>query len=383
MKTWVRKTLSVGVLAAGALLFAPGAAHADVNSQGTVGNLGLINGSQLMAPVSVPVNLTGNADSVLGISSAAAQSANNIESGKVEGGRHRRIHRGDQVQQVSQGNFGIGNGTQVYMPISVPVNMVGNGFSFLGIASAAGTGVNNIESGREECGGGRGCRGGHGTVVGQSSAGNVGFLNGTQFYTPINIPVNMCGNSLSVLGLTQAQGACVNNIESARVTESKSAGHSRSAAKTESGIPDVLTQSTGGNFGIGNGTQIAAPINIPVNICGNSFSLLGASSATAQCANNIGTSADCSVTVVKNCKGHRPAHRPGNRPDNAGDHGGQYAGDNGNNDDKYGDQGRKGAKMAGKGESGGLEGVDGLAQSLSNAGGLNVAGLNVMDALNK
>jgi len=381
MKTWVRKTLNVGVLAAGVLLFAPGAAHADVNSQSTGGNLGVLNGTQVLAPVSVPVNLTGNADNVLlGYANGTGQSVNNIESGKAEGGKRRPIRRGgDQVQQVSQGNFGIGNGTQVYMPISLPVNMVGNGVSFLGITSAAGTGVNRIESGKQECKGGRGCGGG-GHLVGQSSTGNVGFLNGTQFYTPVNIPVNMCGNSLSVLGLTQAQGACVNNIESARVTEKKSTGHSRSAAKTESGIPDVLTQTSGGNFGIGNGTQIAAPINIPVNICGNSFSFLGATNAAGSCANNIGTSGpscDRGVKVVKNCKAHRPA----NRPDNAGDNDDQYAGDNGA--DKYGDQGRKNAKKAGMNESGGLEGIDGLTQSLSNAGGLNVAGLNVMDTLNK
>ncbi|MET8150343.1 chaplin [Actinoplanes sp. NPDC049668] len=385
MKTWVRKTLNVGALAAGALLFAPGAAHADVNSQSSGANIGVLNGTQVIAPVSVPVNLTGNSDSVLGFGTAAAQSGNFIESGKAEGGKNRRVvvRGGDQVGQVSQGNFGIGNGTQVYMPVSLPVNMVGNGVSFLGITSAAGTGVNRIESGKEECrgGAGRACRGGK--VVGQSSTGNVGLFNGTQFYTPVSIPVNMCGNSLAVLALTQAQASCVNNIESAKVTEKKSAGHSRSAAKTESGIPDVLTQSTAGNFGIGNGTQVAAPINIPVNICGNSFALLGATNAGASCANNIGTSGCVSsVTVVKGCKGNRPARpaRPATRPDNAGDNDDQYAGDN---DDRYGDQGRKGAKKAMVGESSGIESIDGLTQSLSNAGGLNVAGLNVMDTLNK
>src|SRR6186713_305350 len=182
MKTWVRKTLNVGALAAGALLFAPGAAHADVNSQSSGANIGVLNGTQVIAPVSVPVNLTGNSDSVLGF-------------GTAEGGRRRGVvvRGGDQVGQVSQGNFGIGNGTQVYMPVSLPVNMVGNGVSFLGITSAAGTGVNRIESGKEECGGGgaRGCRGGR--LVGQSSTGNVGLFNGTQFYTPVSIPVNMCG----------------------------------------------------------------------------------------------------------------------------------------------------------------------------------------------
>jgi hypothetical protein len=376
MKTWVRKTLNVGALAAGVLLFAPGAAHADVTSQSTGGNIGVLNGTQVYAPVSLPVNLTGNADAIGGFSNGVGQSGNFIESGTG----HRR-GPGDRVQQVSQANVGIGNGTQVYMPFNVPVNMVGNGVSFLGITSAAGTGVNRIESGKVE--GGR-VRGG-GKLVGQSSTGNFGILNGTQFYTPINIPVNMCGNSLSVLALTQAQGACVNNIESAHVTEKKSTGHARSAAKTEAGVPDVLTQSSAGNFGILNGTQIAAPINIPVNVCGNSFAFLGATSATGQCANNIGVR-DGVRCVRKGCKGgHRPANGPvkGN-DDYAGDNGNDnddYAGDNGA--DKYGDQGRSNAKMAGKDESGGLEGVDGLAQSLSNAGGLNVAGLNVMDTLNK
>ncbi|MEU7903781.1 chaplin [Actinoplanes sp. NPDC049118] len=375
MKTWVRKTLNVGALAAGALLFAPGAAHADVNSQGTGGNVGVLNGTQVIAPVSVPVNIVGNGDSVLGFAQAAGQGANVVESGGV--------YWGDRVQQVSYGNVGFLNGTQFYTPVNIPVNVVGNSSSFLGIASSAGTGVNRIESGKagknRKCESVRGCGGQD--VVAQSSAGNFGILNGTQFFTPVSIPINYCGNSHSLLALAASQAQCVNNIESAGVTDKKSAGHSRAAAKTESGVPDVVTQNSAGNFGILNGTQVAAPINIPINICGNSHAVLGLANSTAQCANNIGVR-DCTrvnVTVVKNC--NRPVNRPrpAVRPDNDQDDD-QYAGDNGAVDaDKYGDQGRKN----GKGESGDLEAIDGLTQSLSNAGGMNIAGLNVMDTLKK
>src|SRR5687768_16244696 len=59
MKTWVRKTLSVGILAAGALLLAPGAAHADT-AQTTSSNRGIFQGTQLVAPISVPLNVVGN-----------------------------------------------------------------------------------------------------------------------------------------------------------------------------------------------------------------------------------------------------------------------------------------------------------------------------------
>ena len=80
MKTWVRKTLSVGVLAAGALLFAPGAANADVR-QSTGDNNGILNGTQIAVPVRVPVNVVGNSLGILGIADAQGVGVNRTESG--------------------------------------------------------------------------------------------------------------------------------------------------------------------------------------------------------------------------------------------------------------------------------------------------------------
>src|ERR671932_141733 len=99
MKSWVRKTLSVGVLAAGALLFGPGAAHADVR-QNSYDNNGILNGAQFVAPVSVPVNVVGNAVGVLGEANAAGAGVNGrkTESTTVtEHGKHGGHGWGDQT----------------------------------------------------------------------------------------------------------------------------------------------------------------------------------------------------------------------------------------------------------------------------------------------
>jgi hypothetical protein len=176
MKTWVRKTLSVGVLAAGALLFAPGAAHADV-SQDSSDNNGLLNGTQIVAPISVPLNVVGNAIGVAGEANAAGAGSN----WWTESGRYG-------VSQDSSDNNGALNGTQAYLPINVPVNVVGNAAAILGEANASGVGVNGrkTESATKKK---------HG--VSQNSWDNNGVLNGTQLYAPIDIPINVCGGQLA------------------------------------------------------------------------------------------------------------------------------------------------------------------------------------------
>src|SRR3954462_6664791 len=83
MKTWVRKTLSVGILAAGALLFVPGAAHAGGHGTGTAqvtgANNGILNGTQIAVPINVPINVCGNALGILGEANATAICANRTE----------------------------------------------------------------------------------------------------------------------------------------------------------------------------------------------------------------------------------------------------------------------------------------------------------------
>jgi hypothetical protein len=49
---------------------------------------------------------------------------------------------------------------------------------------------------------------GHG---GQNSHGNVGLGNGNQLLIPVHIPINVCGNSVAVLGIASSNAGCVNN----------------------------------------------------------------------------------------------------------------------------------------------------------------------------
>jgi len=266
MKTWVRKTLSVGVLAAGALLFAPAAAQADT-AQVSVDNNGIANGNQAYAPIQIPVNVCGNGVGAVigvgvGISGAcvngAAQDVDHEESARSESSR-KNMKRTEDTLQFSWGNDGIANGNQAYVPVQVPVNVCGNG---VGAVIGVGVGLNGIcangaaqdvdheESKRTE-------------DTAQVSGDNDGILNGNQIYVPVQVPINICGNGVGVLGVGAGiSGACINGA-------AQDVDHEESA-RTE----DTL-QASSDNDGILNGNQIYVPIQVPINICGNGVGVLG------------------------------------------------------------------------------------------------------------
>jgi hypothetical protein len=64
MKTWVRKSISVGVMAAGGLLATQAAAHA-VDAVST-NNFGALNGNQIVLDPQIPINLCGNSLAIVG-----------------------------------------------------------------------------------------------------------------------------------------------------------------------------------------------------------------------------------------------------------------------------------------------------------------------------
>jgi hypothetical protein len=367
MKSWVRKTLSVGVLAAGALLFAPGAAHADV-MQDSSDNNGILNGTQLVAPISVPLNIVGNAIGVAGEANAAGAGGN----WWTEGGH---------VSQDSSDNNGILNGTQAYLPINVPVNIVGNSLAVLGEANAAGTGVN-----------GRKTESAHTNrhhSPNQNSSDNNGILNGTQIYAPIDVPINICGNALSLLGEANAQAVCGNHrsTESGWAADQSSTdnngilngtqvyapislpvnlagnavgvlgeGNAAAQAVNESGRGHDFGQDSSGNNGIGNGTQIAAPIHVPVNICGNALGILGQASASAACGAGV--------------QGGHGGHGGHGHHGNGGDNGGANGGANGG-DDYMGDHGHHHGDGGNDG-TGGAQGDTGYGSQSHATGGRTV-----------
>ncbi|TDD27452.1 chaplin [Actinomadura sp. KC06] len=264
MRMWARNTGRAALVAAGAV--AVGAAFGSgAVADTTSGNFSVLGGNQVQIPISVPVEASGNAVGAIG--AAQAQSKGGAE---VDGAR-----RGGGDGMETSGNFSIGGGNQVKAPVSLPVDVCGNAIAIIGLAKAQCKGGASVKSGggshhregsgyrsatgQENRGGWAGARGGGGG--GMETSGNFSILGGNQVYAPISIPVNVCGNSVAVLGLAKAQ--CKGGA---------------SVKRKATGDPKMKTS---GNFSILGGNQVYAPISIPVNVCGNAIAVLGL--AQAQC----------------------------------------------------------------------------------------------------
>jgi hypothetical protein len=254
MNTWIRRSLQVGIVSAGIVLAGAAAAHADSDLT-SIGNLGILNGNQAYVPVQVPVDVCGNAAGVLGNAQASCKGGSSA-------------HLRSLPDATSIGNAGIGNGNQLIAPIQVPVEVSGNALGALGNGAASSKGGSDASIGH-----------GHHHYRGSAlpdatSIGNLGILNGNQAIVPVQLPVNVSGNAAGVLGNGQASSKGGSQAKIGHGKKAKGGyGHSRKAKSTD------LTSI--GNFGILNGNQLYAPIQIPVDVCGNALGVLG--NAQANC----------------------------------------------------------------------------------------------------
>ncbi|WP_165978558.1 chaplin family protein [Actinomadura darangshiensis] len=224
MRMWAKNTARAALVAAGAL--AAGAAfgsttganaatmygggwdggHDKVNMQSS-NNFGLLNGNQVYAPISIPIDVCGNAIAIAGLSRAQCKGGASVSAERSGGSAMDAGYReggawggsgggwgggGHKVDMQTAGNFGIGNGNQVYAPISLPIDVCGNAVAVLGAAQA-------------QCKGGASVKRAGDPDVKMQSTGNFGLLNGNQVYIPIKAPISVCGNAVAVLGLAEAQ----------------------------------------------------------------------------------------------------------------------------------------------------------------------------------
>ncbi|MQY13263.1 hypothetical protein SRB5_34070 [Streptomyces sp. RB5] len=96
--------------------------------------------------------------------------------------------------------------------------------------------------------------------------GSPGIVSGNAVQAPIHIPVNVCGNTVNVIGLLNPASGndCAN-----------SGGGTRTAPGGGSSAEGSAKDSPG----IGSGNVIQAPVDVPVNVCGNSVNVVGAGNA--------------------------------------------------------------------------------------------------------
>lgn len=123
MRIRPRSAASAGITVAAmalAALSAPGVALAGT----TTGNGSILGGEQISVPITVPINICGNAIAVLGIATAHCQ-----------GGASARTPA--STLGSTSGSGSVGGGNQVSIPVTVPVNVCGNAVGVLGVAKAS------------------------------------------------------------------------------------------------------------------------------------------------------------------------------------------------------------------------------------------------------
>ncbi|MEV5605603.1 chaplin [Streptomyces sp. NPDC052299] len=132
------------------------------------------------------------------------------------------------------------------------------------------------------------------------ASNSPGVVSGNSVQIPVSVPVNVCGNSVSVVGLLNpaAGNACGNGSDGATAGRSGAASgtsgnhagnrasddHTRGAdsgtgkhraVRGGNGGGATAQGTTQGSPGLLSGNQIQAPIDIPVNVCGNSIDIVG------------------------------------------------------------------------------------------------------------
>ena len=101
--------------------------------------------------------------------------------------------------------------------------------------------------------------------------GDTSVASDNQGVISLNIPVNICGVAVAVLG--SAESGC----QGGAVVGSAPAGSGATATGT-----------TAGNTSIGSGNKVSVPVSVPVNVCGVSVAVLGAAKSGCQGGANVG-----------------------------------------------------------------------------------------------
>ncbi|MEU4323881.1 chaplin family protein [Nonomuraea dietziae] len=213
----------------------------------TSGRNSVLGGNQVIAPISGPINICGNAIAVFGQAFAGCKGGSSVTNGggRPGHGYHRGPGRLASSGNDTDGRFGAGSGNQVIAPISLPITACGNA---VGNAPAGCKGGSTVENTAAGSGAG-----------GNTTSGRSGVLSGNQVIAPITAPVNVCGNAVALAG--QAFAGCKGGVSVKN--GGKGAGGNR----------------TSGQSGVGSGNQVIAPITAPINACGNAVAALGLAEA--------------------------------------------------------------------------------------------------------
>ncbi|MFF0591293.1 chaplin family protein [Streptomyces sp. NPDC003781] len=116
-----------------------------------------------------------------------------------------------------------------------------------------------------------------------SAAGSPGLISGNTVQLPVDVPVNVCGNTVNVAGLLNP--AAGNSCANTEAAEASGAGASRqetgAAGGTSGSAPGVssggaVAEGSGKDSpGVLSGNGVQLPVHLPVNVSGNSVNVVG------------------------------------------------------------------------------------------------------------
>jgi ChpA-C len=249
---WTAKTVLVTTAFAAA-----GGGFAGVALAGTggtnAGNVAILDGYQVSVPVSVPIDICGNAAAVLGIAAAGCQGGAEVLAHRGPIGRPPAPTRGLPARNISAG---AGNTFQVPVKVAAKIKQAG-----LSAGSLS---------------------------AGNGSVGNGSVGSGDR--VPVAVAANVCGNAVAVLGDSNAGcegGATVGGP-----------GHGRAGRKHE--LSSVQLAGLGTLPGLANLPTLAGFTNLPLlqGLAGGR-SLLPASALSALTSNvGGGMSGDSFATLA-------------------------------------------------------------------------------------
>ncbi|GAA2309326.1 LAXTG-anchored chaplin ChpC [Streptomyces kunmingensis] len=107
----------------------------------------------------------------------------------------------------------------------------------------------------------------------QGAASNSpGVASGNSVQTPVHAPVNLCGNTVNVIGLLNP--AMGNKCANASDDGDRDSGYGGGGSH-HSGGGSHADGSASNSPGVGSGNHVQAPVDVPANACGNSVNVVG------------------------------------------------------------------------------------------------------------
>ncbi|MFG3306036.1 chaplin [Streptomyces wuyuanensis] len=100
-----------------------------------------------------------------------------------------------------------------------------------------------------------------------SAAGSPGLLSGNTVQIPVHVPVNVCGNTVNVVGLLNP--AIGNSCENE--------GNGTGGAGGGGAVAETRTENSPGVL---SGNAVQLPVDVPVNVTGNSANVVGIGNAS-------------------------------------------------------------------------------------------------------